>query len=62
MLNQIARILVLIGGLNWGILGIGMLMGSSWNVVHMILGFSSPLEAIVYILVGVSAVMMWMPR
>jgi uncharacterized membrane protein YuzA (DUF378 family) len=61
MLAQIARVLVIIGGVNWGLVGIGMLMGSDWNVVHMILQSVSWLEAVVYILVGLSAVrMLWM--
>ncbi len=56
MLTQIARILVVIGGVNWGLVGLGMLMSSDWNVVHMILGSVSMLEAIVYVLVGLSAI------
>jgi uncharacterized membrane protein YuzA (DUF378 family) len=60
MLAQIARILVIVGGINWGLIGLGMLMGSDWNVIHMILGSVSMLEALVYVLVGLSAVwMIW---
>ena len=55
---MIGKILVIIGGLNWGLVGVGMLMGSDWNVVHMILSFSTKVEAIVYILVGIAALMM----
>ena len=56
--NMIAKILVIIGGINWGLVGIGMLLKSDWNVVKMILGSIPTLEAIVYVLVGISAVMM----
>ena len=58
--NTIAKILVIIGGVNWGLVGIGMLLGKadSWNVVHLIFSFSPALEGIVYLLVGISAVMM----
>lgn len=56
--NMIAKILVIVGGVNWGLVGVGMLFGSDWNVVKMILGFAPTIEAIVYLLVGVSAVMM----
>ena len=56
--NMIAKILVIVGGVNWGLVGIGMLFGSDWNVVKMILGSLPTLEAIVYILVGLSAIMM----
>jgi len=50
------KILLIIGGLNWGLVGIGMLMSSDWNVVNWLLGSWPTVEAIVYILVGVAAV------
>lgn len=62
MLAQIARILVIVGGVNWGLVGLGMLMGSDWNVVNMIFGSWMQLEAIVYILVGLAAIWMIVPR
>ena len=57
---MIAKILVIVGGINWGLIGLGMLLGSvdGWNVVNMIFGSVSTLEAIIYVLVGVGAVMM----
>lgn len=57
---MIAKILVIVGGVNWGFVGLGVLLGTTggWNVINMILGFSPVLEAIVYVLVGISAVMM----
>ena len=62
MLSQVTRILVVVGGVNWGLVGLGMLMGADWNVVKMILGSIPSLEAIVYLLVGLSAVYMVWPR
>lgn len=58
-MHWIVKILVIIGGINWGLIGLGMLLGSSsnWNVVNMILGFSPTVEGIVYVLVGIAAVM-----
>ncbi|MCX6757655.1 MAG: DUF378 domain-containing protein [Candidatus Nomurabacteria bacterium] len=57
--SMIAKVLVIIGGINWGLVGLGMLMGkTSWNIVNMILGTMPTLEAIIYLLVGVSAVIM----
>ncbi|MCA9373539.1 MAG: DUF378 domain-containing protein [Candidatus Gracilibacteria bacterium] len=56
-LYMIAVWLVIIGGLNWGLVGIGMLAGTNLNVVNMILGSISWLEAVVYILVGLAALM-----
>ncbi|MEN9338128.1 MAG: hypothetical protein RIQ41_442 [Candidatus Parcubacteria bacterium] len=62
MLSNIARILVVVGGINWGLVGLGMLMGSSWNLVNMIFGSVPTLEAVVYILVGLAAIKMIWPR
>lgn len=62
MLAQIARILVIIGGINWGLVGLGMLMGSNWNLVNLIFGSIPVLEAIIYVLVGLAAVWMLLPR
>jgi uncharacterized protein len=62
MLSQVTRVLVVVGGINWGLVGLGMLMGSDWNVVHMLLGSVPMLEAIVYILVGLAAIKMVWPR
>ena len=36
---SITKILVIIGGVNWGLVGLGMLLGNiDWNVVKMIFG------------------------
>ena len=48
--DWIAYILVIIGGLNWGLWGVG-----HWNLVKIIFGRVPVLETIVYILVGLSA-------
>ena len=57
-MHWIVKILVIIGGINWGIFGLGMLMQKDWNVVHMLLGSSYVVEGIVYLLVGIAAVLM----
>jgi len=48
----IALVLLIVGGLNWGILG---LTGGGTNVVGMILGAWPMLAYLIYILVGLSA-------
>ena len=53
-----AKVLVIVGGLNWGLVGVGMFMGSTWNLVNMIFGSMPKLEALVYLLVGISALVM----
>ena len=55
-LHMIAFILLAIGGLNWGLVGLGGFAGSDWNVVHMVLGSWQTVEWAVYVLVGISAV------
>jgi uncharacterized membrane protein YuzA (DUF378 family) len=55
-LHMVTWILVMIGGINWLLIGIGGFAGSDWNVVHLILGSVPALEWLVYILVGLSAV------
>lgn len=57
--SKTIKVLLVVGGLNWGLVGLGMLLGKmgDWNVVNMILGSMSTLEAIVYLLVGIAAVM-----
>ncbi len=56
---KIVSVLVIIGALNWGLVGAGMLFGSthdmSWNLVGMILG-TGTIAAIVYLLVGIAAI------
>jgi uncharacterized membrane protein YuzA (DUF378 family) len=56
MLHMVAFVLLVVGGVNWGLVGLGGFMGSDWNVVHMLLGGMPTLEWLVYVLVGVSAV------
>jgi len=51
-LDWIALVLVIIGGLNWGLVGL-----FNWNLVEAILGMNV-ITNIVYILVGLSA--LWM--
>ena len=57
VVKKTAVVLLLIGGLNWGLVGLGMFLGNDLNVVHLALGFMPKLEAIVYLLVGVSAIL-----
>ena len=51
MLHMLTYLLVIVGALNWGLMGL-----FGFNLVNAILGFSPMLEKLVYILVGLSAV------
>lgn len=53
VIDWIAWALVMIGGLNWGLVGV-----FGFNLVDWIFGAGSVLSGIVYILVGISA--LWM--
>lgn len=50
----VATLLVVVGAVNWGLVGLGGFMGQDLNVVQMLLGSMPQLEWAVYILVGVS--------
>jgi hypothetical protein len=54
-LHMIAFCLVIIGGLNWGLVALGNYMGGSWNAVDALLGAGSALGNLVYAIVGISA-------
>ncbi len=54
---MVACVLVIVGALNWGLVGLGWLSGGAdWNVVHMLLSSWMKVEAIVYVLVGLAGV------
>ena len=55
-LHMITFVLVMVGGVNWGLVGLGGFMNSDWNIVSMLLGSWPQVEWLVYILVGLSAV------
>jgi len=59
ILHMLAFILAVVGGINWGLVGLGMLMGNTgWNLVNMLTtaaSLPSTVEAVVYVLVGLSA-------
>lgn len=59
-LHGISYVLVIIGGLNWGLIGLGRIVAgpNGWNVVHMVLGSLGGLETLVYVLVGIGALIL----
>lgn len=54
--DWISMLLVVVGALNWGLVGAGMWagVGMDWNVVAILLGSFPTIEALVYVLVGVA--------
>ena len=55
-LNVITLILIIIGGINWGLVGL-----FNFNLVAVIFGFSPTLLTIIYIIVGLSGLWQIMP-
>ena len=58
MVHTVALILSLVGALNWGLVGITSMMGTRFDLVEylgMMVGFSM-LSDIIYIIVGLSAI------
>ncbi|MFZ2303581.1 MAG: DUF378 domain-containing protein [Minisyncoccia bacterium] len=51
-LHVIAFILVVIGGINWGLVG----LSPNYNLVSMLVGSWPVVEKVVYILVGLGAI------
>ena len=61
-LKMVAWWLVIIGALNWLLVGLGGFLGggANWNLVNMVFGAWPMLEWLVYVLVGLSGVwLLW---
>ena len=56
VINQITLLLLIVGGLNWGFVGL-----ADFDLVAAIFGEMSPLSRIVYLLVGLSALWQIVP-
>jgi uncharacterized membrane protein YuzA (DUF378 family) len=54
--SKVAKILLIIGALNWGLIGVGYFFNANWNVVNLVFGNWMWLEAVIYILVGLAGV------
>jgi len=50
-LDIIVKILLIIGGLNWGVMGVS----DDYNIIEHIFGYGAVLTHIIYILFGLSA-------
>jgi uncharacterized membrane protein YuzA (DUF378 family) len=47
-------VLVIVGALNWGLVGVGGYLGSDLNLVSLLLGSVPVVENAVYVLVGLA--------
>ena len=48
--------LVMVGAINWGLVGIGQFFEANWNLVNQLLGSFPAVESLVYVLVGLAGV------
>ena len=55
-LDWASLVLVIVGAINWGLVGLGSLFDANWNLVNLLLGGFPTVEAIVYLLVGLAGV------
>lgn len=53
----VTMLLLVIGGINWGLVGLGGFLKTNLNLVNLLLGSWPMVEWVVYLLVGVSALM-----
>lgn len=60
-MKDLAWWLVIVGALNWLLVGLGYFLGGEgWNLVAMLFGSVPLLENLVYVLVGLSGVwLLW---
>ncbi|GAB7095382.1 hypothetical protein JCM30237_25350 [Halolamina litorea] len=54
MLDWVSLTLVIVGAINWGLVGLGGFVDANWNLVNLIFGSIPTLESIVYVLVGLA--------
>ena len=52
-----AGTIVVIGALNWGLIGLGGFLGSNWNAINLIFGRWPHVEWAIYILVGIAGIL-----
>jgi uncharacterized membrane protein YuzA (DUF378 family) len=53
-IDWLSLALVIVGALNWGLVGLGGFVGSNWNLVNLLFGGFPTIEALIYVLVGLA--------
>ncbi|HKJ60121.1 MAG TPA: DUF378 domain-containing protein [Halobacteriales archaeon] len=53
-LDWVSLVLVIVGAINWGLVGLGSFVGSNFNLVNLLLGGFPAVESLVYVLVGLA--------
>ena len=55
-LDWLSLALVIVGAVNWGLVGLGNLFMANWNVVNLVFGGFPTVEAVIYLLVGLAGI------
>ena len=53
-LDWVSLALVIVGAINWGLVGLGGFVGANFNLVNLLLGGVPVVESLVYVLVGLA--------
>lgn len=61
-MSHLARILLIIGGLNLGLMGLGIFIGKDLNFISLLSAFEPNLPAIIYAVIGLSAIILIFKR
>ncbi|MFB6071179.1 MAG: DUF378 domain-containing protein [Halanaeroarchaeum sp.] len=54
VLDWLTLVLVVVGAINWGLVGIGTGLNANWNLVNLLFGSIPALEAAICLLVGLA--------
>lgn len=55
-MSSFARILLIVGGLNWGLVGLGYFLKKNLNFIDLLSAYYADLPAIIYAVMGVAAI------
>lgn len=55
-MSSVARFFLIVGGLNWGLVGLGSFIDKDLNFIKLLSAYYADLPAILYILMAVSAI------
>lgn len=53
-IDWVSLALVIIGAINWGLVGLGEFLNANWNLVNLVFGSVPVVENLVYLLVGLA--------
>lgn len=61
-MSNLARIILIVGGLNWGLIGLGLFIDKDLNFLKLLSQFYPNLPAIIYCVIGASAIWLMVKR